>query len=1105
MKPKMIFLFVLFLSLFPLNSFANDTDIYAARGQGVQPNILIMFDNSQSMSDSVPCQPNPTRVYSKTTYFGGYYWQEYATSIDDAITQIGGTPCPIVRTHLLSPGYHSGNTRQNSSGTCNKNSMTLATGAWINTNDPQHDDLDCAKIDVGKQVMTDFVTKIQNVRVGLMIFNSQGCEKHADGTPICNKHNGVERRNTHGGCTDGCDNTGEYEGGHIVSIIDSIDNNRAALTSGINSLTAETYTPLAETLFEAGLYFKGSNTIFNMDTSGTYPNNFPKYVSPIQYSCQKNYIIIITDGASTMDHNAVLNTLAHSGDYDNKGEDPYGPSPCSSHNPCYSSGGTDYLNDVAKYLYDTQGISVYTIGFAVDLDLLKRTAQEANGHYYTASDAQQLQGAFASVIDEILSKSTSFVAPIVPVSRLERTSAGDKIYLALFKPKQTKMWSGNIKKYGVAQSDDLNNTYKQGDVLDSSNSKAIDDTTGEFYPASISYWNADQDGDEVEKGGAGEILQKRDLDTRNIYTFFKASAKVNLYDAANAFTTTNASITTSVLNLVSGSKDDLINYIYGYDAYQDESTDVNKTRSWILGSCLHSRPCFINYASQSVIFAGSNDGMLHAFNDADGAELWAFIPPDLLPNLQYVHSDSNLSFIDGSPKAYVTYVYNTDGSIQSVTQAILIFGERRGGNRYYALDVTTPSQPKFLWYITPTERVYQTTTYTTDYEELGQSWSAPTIGKIACSGGSHCVNGERWVAFIGGGYDDTNQDKQNPYTSVPDTKGRAVYVVDIFDGSLVKRFSNAENASMTYSIPSDIVKVDVGGDGKVDRLYVGDMAGRMWRFDVHDASPSNWTGKIVFKSNPDGATTNLRKIFYPPDVTLEGGYEMLFFGTGDREHPNDKTIVNRLYGVKDRSLATAYGDGDLVDVTDDLIQTGTATEKQDTLTQLNSSTSGGWLIKLLPTTSGEKCLASAVVFYGVAYFTTFAPSADAPPPGQDPCYVGEGTANLYALGYKTGAAQFNLDLTNDTSGGGGGSDTIAVYTKNDRSQTIGTAIPSGVIITIIQDRAVAYVGMGGGVIGSNIVNNNNDNNNNNDDCPNCKKIPLKKGKPLAPVNWRIVF
>ena len=1066
MKSKTLFLLVFFLLLFPFNSFAHDTDIYLASGQGVQPNILIIFDNSKSMDEKVPCQPVSTKVYAKKDkpYGGGYYWEEYANSVND----LGSSFCATTKTLLQNPGY-ADNKPTNSK--CTKNKETLATGAWINTNDPQHDELECAKIDVAKGVINDFLTNIQNVRVGLMVFNDVGCEKDANGNIIyTTDHHGNQV----------CADSSEYEGGKIKGAIDSIDapgtpTKRQALKDAVTSLTASTYTPLAETLYEAGLYFKGEH-LFD-------PNS---YASPILYSCQKNYVILITDGKSTKDHNAVLNTLRDNGDYDGKGEDPYGPSPCSSSNPCYDNGGTDYLNDVAKYIYDTQGISVYTIGFAIDYDLLKRAAEQANGHYYTANDAQQLQGAFANVIDEILSKSTSFVAPIVPVSRLERTTAGDKIYLALFKPYKNKMWSGNIKKYGVAQSDGTG--YKQGDVLDSNNSKAVDDATGQFYAGSISYWNTTQDGGEVEKGGAGELFSplKRDLDDRKIYTFLKSSGKVNLYDSDNAFTTTNPLITTSVLNLVSGSKDDLINFVYGYDAYKDESTDVTKTRSWILGSFLHSRPYLLNYKTQSVIFAGSNDGMLHAFDDADGTELWAFIPPDLLPNLQYLHSDYSMAFVDGSPKAYVTYDSNNN-----VTQAILIFGERRGGNRYYALDVTTPSQPKFLWYISPTERVYQTTTYVTDYEELGQSWSAPIIGKIACSGGSHCADGKRVVAFIGGGYDNTlpvsNQDIENPYTTVPDSNGRAIYVVDIFDGSLVKRFSNAENANMTYSIPSDIATLDADGNGKIERLYVGDTGGRMWRFDIEDVNPSNWTAKIVFKSNPDGATTNLRKIFYPPDVTVESGYEMLFFGTGDREHPKDKTIVNRLYGVKDYNPSTAYNEGNLTDVTYDLLQSGTAQDKTDTLNALSSSK--GWFIQL-STNSGEKCLASPVVFYGVAYFTTFAPSSDDSSGGTDPCYVGEGTARLYELGYKTATAVFNLD--NDSG--------VPAYGASDRSQTIGTAIPSGVIITIIQDKVVGYAGMGGGVIGSRQYGDGSDEN-----CPNCPTIYFKNRKTLVPVNWRIVF
>lgn len=290
---------------------------------------------------------------------------------------------------------------------------------------------------------------------------------------------------------------------------------------------------------------------------------------------------------------------------------------------------------------------------------------------------------------------------------------------------------------------------------------------------------------------------------------------------------------------------------------------------------------------------------------------------------------------------------------------------------------------------------------------------------------------------------------------------------------------------MTYSIPGDIAKLDLDGDGKVDRLYVGDVGGRMWRFDIKSKTPSGWTGKIIFKSNPDGATTNLRKIFYPPDITLEpddagkGDYEMLIFGTGDREHPNDKTIINRLYAVKDRNLTdknpqTAYIENDLVDLTDDLLQDpdAEAQVKSDLLFDLKEKS--GWFIQLTPSDSGEKSLSPAVVFYKTAYFTTFTPSSEIDT-GTDPCFVGEGTARVYAVHYKLGTAVFNFDLTNDVGG-------IKIK-KEDRSKQIGTAIPSGAIITIVNGEASAYVGVGAGVFSPKLANKNS----------------------IVPVNWRIVF
>ena len=268
---------------------------------------------------------------------------------------------------------------------------------------------------------------------------------------------------------------------------------------------------------------------------------------------------------------------------------------------------------------------------------------------------------------------------------------------------------------------------------------------------------------------------------RQIYTYLRSN--VNLKNSSNRFNATN--ITPEMLGLETRDTDGrnkLINFVYGYDAY---GSTPSQKRSWILGAFLHSRPYIIGYnTSTSVIYAGSNDGMLHAFDASNGKELWAFIPPSLLTKLQALHLDVNEIFVDGSPKAY--FKRDSDGNIgASGTEAILIFGMRRGGDRYIALDVKDPNAPKFLWEIGPTAIVYGITkTDTTTYQELGQTWSSPKIGKID----DGTTNG-RPVIFIGGGYD-VDQDNDIPPA---DDKGRAVYVVNALTGALIKGFSNADS------------------------------------------------------------------------------------------------------------------------------------------------------------------------------------------------------------------------------------------------------------------------------------------------------------------------
>jgi type IV pilus assembly protein PilY1 len=1036
---KLLFL-VLFLCLFlALNTYAADTDLYVGGGTGIQPNILIIFDTSGSMDETVdtgidydpstsyPTDPDhtdivPTIVYRKRDNGEWFPLLQFAASVDD----VG---CPTARTTLTTygQGIYTGKPNWDASrNRCTGTTRTLATGNWIKfllASDGIYGTM--KKIDIAKSVAKNFLNTIEDVKIGLMRFGSK--KK-----------------------TSGYDDT---EGGRILyNITELTDSTRSDLIGQVDALTAGGYTPLAEVLYEAGLYFKGGESYFNWATSTTKV----QYTSPLEYYCQKNYVILMTDGMSTKDKNSILSTAIGDRDGDQR-------EPGMANDPIYDSDGSDFLDDVAKYYYDgdlrsdlqgQQNMFVYTIGFELSdtdddselaRDLLRRTAQHGHGKFYNANNTAGLSDAFSSILSEILAKTSSFVAPIVPVSRMERTTAGDKIYLAFFRPEQIGMWSGNIKKYGVAQARDPLKGIEVGDILDRTDIKAID-SNGQFYATSKSYWGAGvQDGGEVEKGGVGQLLINR-TSARNIYTYLGTDS--NLSQSSNAFTKTNTSITPSLLGVSTDEdKNNLIDFVHGYDAYDDDgNTITTEKRDWILGSFLHSRPFIVHYADRTVIYAGSNDGMLHAFDDETGTELWAFIPPSLLGRLPELHADTPGVFVDGSPKAYL--VQDSNGY---PTKAILIFGLRRGGNKYYALDVTDPIHPTYSWKIDPDTM--------SQYAEMGQSWSSPVIGKIASGGDAQSA------AFIGGGYDE-GQDEATPPA---DDKGRAIYVVNVLDGSLVWKYSHAENPAMSYSIPSDITGLDVNGDGKVDRLYVGDTNARMWRFDIGNTDgKASWTGKIIFQSNP--GESEERKIFYPPDVTFERqdgvDYEMLFFGTGDREAPKITTNIDRLYAVKDKNSGAILKEVDLVNVTNYY-----SLSQDDQAAMLNDiKTKSGWFIILED--SGEKCLATPVVFYGISYYTTFSPTFGSL---EDPCFVGEGTARLYALNYATGEAAFNMDLTNDIG--------ETVISKTDRSLVIGTAIPSGVVITVIGGKVAAYVGVGGGVI-----------------------MPqLTTTRSMFPLHWKLVF
>jgi len=855
----------------------------------------------------------------------------------------------------------------------------------------------------------------------------------------------------------------------------------------INNMGTVIYSPLAE----------GMATIGGEIDSPSFGS-----VDSTNY-CQKYFVIVVSPGLSSEDktdsNQALPNPLKvdHDGDAtDGHGDNGPGQGTLTVDGQNYSIvtnyNGSTYMDDVAHYFYNNdmrgkpqpdatdavQIVSTYTVGFMATTAsrlLLINTSNNGNGnpnltnsadaeygkYHFEAESADGLSQAIMDAVNSIISRTSSFTAPVVPVTR---TTSGNKIYMAFFKPLDQNFWEGNLTKFGlnadnqIIGNDDNPATWANGSMREDAKP----------------YW-ATIDWADVSKSNG--ILNS----SRNIYTYL--GSVDDLTDSANRFATDTAGLTAMMLGnptdvTVNGSpvtgRDKVIKYIRGADVLdEDADGDSNENRSIITGDVLHSEPMVFTYqyaddSSKTLVFFGANDGMLHAVLDVTdpdvevsgnethyGTEAWAFIPPNQLNRLKYtLEGTTHMDFVDSSPKVYFHDV-DADGLVDPVDgdQIILICGQRKGGSGYFALDITDPDVPKYLW------RIGNSNDAAIDPDviipELGESWSEPEFGLVKTTDAD--TSGTP-VFFIGGGY------------SADNSAGKAVVAVNLFSGAVVRKFTEVDpdttdldktaDTAMNYSVSSSVKVVDEDGNGFVDKVYVGDLGGQMWRFGQVtvdtignplnfpdcDENINNWTGQIMFTAPTYvvDSTTYRRKFFYPPSVTLEKGYDMLFMGTGDRENACDTTTAaDRIYAIKDTHGTTSFTETDLVDVTDsaatvpDLNQTNGDVDSNNSIDQ-------GWFIRLvdsLGADAGEKVLAQGVVFYKTYYITTFTPN-------NDPCVPG-GNARLYALNYLTGSAMIEFTDTD-----GDGIDDLT------RSVMLGGGIPSKPVTVLTPKGEKLFISVG---------------------------------------------
>lgn len=1114
------------------DDYVGDTAIFGGAGPGLPPNVLLIVDTSGSMREIITREaydPNVTYADSQTCESSGQKpcIRDYIYECDErdylncsrwkkghADLNKLSSGCNVVIDELRKNGLFATNkyiidlNRNSCSQTRDDRTFRYyATGNWINF---RRQAQDASKLDVAKKVVKDLITANPGIRFGLMRFNFEDGGRFA----------------TSGTYTAYVENLDEIWSGTTKK--------RTKFLEAVDGLTAEGWTPLAETLFEARAYFRGLKSPFNSGVN---------YVSPVQSHCQNNYIILISDGMSTRDDHALLRTLCNNGDCDGDGFEP-----AKDPRKTYPNSGSDYLDDVAWELYHSdifpqwtgkQNVVTYTVGFGLEggvesaVLLLDETMQNGTGgrrtEAFLANDPVGLASALTSIIDEIREVHTSFATPMAPASPQNRYASGERIYLGMFQPMSDGRWRGNLKKYGLA---------KDGKILDAKEEVATS-VAGGILEKAQSYWSSAADGPEVNKGGAGAMLLSRDFSNnpRRIYT--NISNKPDLSDGDNRFALGNAGLSAALLGVTVAERGKLIPFVHGIDAYDDNANNnTSEKRAWILGDILHSSPVVVHYnnykadqesdptLNKSVIFVGANDGQLHAFRDADGEELWSFIPDILLPDLKYLRDGSHSYFVDMTPTVFI-FDKNQNGIIEAGDRVLLMFGLRRGGGKdrlladqvrggYYALDVTDPEKPQFLWKITSA---------TSGFGELGEAWSPPVSVRMKVQEGGTVK--DLMVAVFGAGYDN-NEDRRFGNTqgfpaTTTDTdttlatldagkvtspspangaqlnpRGRGLYAVKLGEFSAgtftpatspgkLWGFTVANNAAMSFSFPAEIAALDLSHNGYVDRFYAADTGGQLWRIDAHHPDPKEWTVARIFAANDGPGTQKGRKFLQRPSVTVERNRQpLIFLGSGDREHPLNEAVVDRFYAIKDPvdrpASKTAWNaqallESDLVDVTDNVLQAASLTAQMQT--DLGVSTldeavqkvlkdlqdKDGWFIKL-DLRDGEKILSPGLVFNKVAYFTTFTPEIQV---NEDPCQTSNpGVARLYAVDYLTGEAVKNYDLTND----GQGTETNLrakgrdgkVLRRSDRERTLGSGIPSGVSVVISETgEPKILIGCDGGI------------------------------------------
>ena len=776
-------------------------------------------------------------------------------------------------------------------------------------------------------------------------------------------------------------------------------------------------------MYEAYLYYKGANRLNGgLGPSAKRDDNAfsgSRYLSPSSNSCGRNHVVLIGNGSpQNASPEKSVQALLSALPANTQGA----PNTAQIAVPLAGNDAANWSDEMSRYMRyvdvsgkdDLQGIISHAIAVLSGSNddnfpaLLNSVATQGGGTYHDAKSAEVLLAALSDTFNQILAVNSVFASSSLPASLSLQGTYQNQVFMSMFRPDKNALprWSGNLKQYqfGLDASDKL---YLAETTLDANGrpKPAISLTSGFINPSALSFWTTDSvfwanqpsgtppsgsdapDGEVVEKGGAAQRLRLVNASSqtaRKVLTCVGCtSTPVNLSaSGATSFDNANAAITQAMLTGTTSAADrtDLINWIRGADnvSPSDENGPGGSTtvRPSVHGDVVHSRPAVVDYGGTTgvIVYYGGNDGMLHAVKGnqsaSDGGnELWSFVPEEGFGKLNRLRANTPANslatprdyFVDGPVSVYRKVVAG------ATTRVILYVGMRRGGRQLYAFDVSNASAPQFLW---------KKSNASAGMALLGQTWSAP---KVATLKGYTSP-----VVILGGGYDSAAEDASSAGAT---TMGNAVYVLDAFDGTLLKTFTVLANTSpaqsIAHSIAADVTLLDSDYDGVVDRAYAVDTGGQVYRIDFETPAgnaPANWS--LYKVADLSGGTATGRKFFFAADVVLTASFAELGFGSGDREKPLLSATQDHYFQIFDRNLAKGPPTASAYTP---ITWAGLVAATAGGSTSLN-----GCYVTLA---QGEKVVNASASIGGNSYFGTNQPSL----PTGNSCAFNLGVARAYAM------------------------------------------------------------------------------------------------------------